>query len=214
MTHKRLVIFDLDGTLVDAYEAISKSFNHTMRVLGYPFQSRLTIRRAVGFGDANLLKLFVSSADLKKALVLYRRHHRSALRRYARLLPGARRLLRALSEEGFILAVASNRPSSFSLLLMRSVKIKEYFRYTLCADKLKKGKPHPDILQRIMRRFCVKPREAFYIGDMAIDAEAGRRARVRSIIVTTGSSSLREIKREKPYRIVKKLVEILPLVTG
>ena len=55
----KLIIFDLDGTLLDAYRAIVRSFNYTMGRLGYPAQDALVIRRAVGWGDARLLKPFI-----------------------------------------------------------------------------------------------------------------------------------------------------------
>jgi len=66
----KLIIFDLDGTLVNAYPAIIKSFNYTMQKLGYPKQSNLNIRRAVGWGDDNLLKPFLNSKDLKKPFII------------------------------------------------------------------------------------------------------------------------------------------------
>ncbi len=73
----RLVIFDLDGTLIDAYPAITESFNYVMRGFGYPVRSPRVIRGAVGWGDRNLLAPFVREKDLGRMLVAYRRHHSS-----------------------------------------------------------------------------------------------------------------------------------------
>lgn len=198
-----LIIFDLDGTLVDAYPAIIKSFNYTMRKMGYPKQGASTIRRAVGWGDANLLKPFIGPKDLKRAVSLYRNHHKAALVKYSRLFPGANLLLSRLRKKGYKIAVASNRPTRFSWILIRHLKIKKYFDYVLCADKLEHIKPHPQILNRIMGKFSLKPGQALYVGDMVIDAQAGRRAGVRTVIVTTGSSSKAEIKKERPYLIIR-----------
>ncbi len=89
-----------------------------------------------------------------------------------------------------------------------AAKIEKYFDYMLCADKLKYGKPHPQILQKIMRRFKLKPQETIYVGDMAIDAQAGRRAGIKTIIVATGSSARSQIKKEKPSRIIDRLKDI------
>jgi len=63
MRRIKLIIFDLDGTLVDAYPAIISSFNYTMQKLNYPVQDVLTIRRAVGWGDENLLRPFIKEKD-------------------------------------------------------------------------------------------------------------------------------------------------------
>ena len=204
----KLVIFDLDGTLVDAYLAIISSFNYTMRALNYPPRKDGVIRKAVGWGDDNLLKPFIEIKDLKKALAIYRRHHKKSLVRQSRLLPQARELLEYLKAKGYKLAVASNRPTQFSLIIIRHLKLKRYFEYILCADKLKNIKPHPEILKKILARFSLKPRQALYAGDMSIDAQAGRRAKIRTIIVTTGSSTKNEIRKERPWRIINKITDL------
>ena len=208
----RLVIFDLDGTLINAYPAIAKSFQYTMRALRYPQQAPLVIRRAVGWGDGNLLRPFVEKQDFPEALRIYRRHHAKALLRHASLFPRSKALLRQLKERGFALAVASNRPTRFSHIVLRHLQIFSFFDCILCADKLTHRKPHPEIIRKILHQLDVRPREAIYVGDMAIDAQAGRRAGVKSIMVTTGSSSRQELRRQKPYRIVRGVADILPVI--
>jgi phosphoglycolate phosphatase len=207
----KLIIFDLDGTLVDAYPAIISSFNYAMKKTGYPLQSGPTIRKAVGWGDENLLEPFVGKDDLKKAVKAYRLHHKKSLLVKSRIFPGTRHLLRYLRDKGYKLAVASNRPTRFSWLLIRHLKLKPYFSYILCADRVKHGKPHPGILKRIIRRFRVATSRAIYVGDMTIDAQAGLRAGVKTIIVTTGSSSRQEIKKEKPHLIISSIVRLKKL---
>jgi phosphoglycolate phosphatase len=204
----RLVIFDLDGTLVDAYPAITQSFNHAMRSLGYKAEAPAVIRRAVGWGDENLLRPFLAKKDLRKALLLYRRHHRRALLNDSALFKGALKLLVYLKDRGYKLAVASNRPSRFSLILIRHLGLDSYFDYVLCADRLKRGKPSPQILRRIMKRFSIIPLQTLYVGDMVIDAQAGRRAGVNTVIVTTGSSSKEDILEERPSAVVTDIRQL------
>jgi len=208
----KLIIFDLDGTLVDAYPAIVRSFNYALQKLGYPKQSSLVVRRAVGWGDENLLKPFLSPEDLKKAVSIYRRHHRSSLVKGSRLFSKAKYVLTYLKNRGYKLAVASNRPTKFSWILIRHLKIEKYFDYVLCADRLRHMKPHPEILHKIMQKFSLKPKQTLYVGDMTIDAQAGRRAKVKTIIVTTGSSRKQEIKKESPYRIIRRITELFKLL--
>ena len=91
-------------------------------------------------------------------------------------------------------------------------RIFKFFDYILCADKLKHGKPAPEILNKITHRFALNKSQVLYVGDMIIDAQAGRRAGIKTVIVTTGSSSLLEIKKERPFKIipeVNKLVDFL-----
>ncbi|MCX5708336.1 MAG: HAD family hydrolase [Candidatus Omnitrophica bacterium] len=212
MKRFKLIIFDLDGTLIDAYAAITKSFNFAMKRFGYPQQSRLVIRRAVGWGDTHLLRFFVKAQDVAGVLETYRRDHKTSLVKYSKVFPGVIRLLAGLKAQGYKLAVASNRPTRFSLILIRHLRLSSYFDYVLCADKLKAGKPHPEILRQIIAKFSLRPSDTLYVGDMVIDAQAGRRARVKTVIVTTGSSSIREIKAEKPWKIIKKIKTLSKLI--
>ncbi len=208
----KLIIFDLDGTLVDAYPAIIRSFNYTMQKIGCPKQDALTIRRAVGWGDENLLRPFIRKVDLKLALKIYRQHHKASLVKYSRLFSRAKKVLVYLKNKGYKLAVASNRPTKFSWILIRHLELKKYFDYVLCADKLRHIKPHPEILNKIMKKLSLKPYQTIYVGDMVIDAQAGRCAGIKTIIVPTGSSTKSEIKRQKPYRIIRGITDLLKLL--
>lgn len=212
MKNIKLVIFDLDGTLIDAYPAINESFNYVMHKLHYPPQDNLIIRRAVGWGDDNLLRPFMKEKDLPKGVILYRKHHKEALIKKSRLFPGVKGLLAYLKRKGYYLAVASNRPTQFSWILIRHLKLDKYFDYVLCGDKLDNIKPHPEIIHKIMEKFSLGPKETVFVGDMFIDAQAGRRAKVKTIMVTTGSSTKQEIKKEKPYRIISKITDLLRIV--
>ncbi len=208
MTNIKLVIFDLDGTLVDAYPAIIETFNFTMRRFGLPEQTALAIRRAVGSGDRKLLEPFIAPGDLDEALSVYRRYHRTALLNGSRLMPGALSLLRFLKRNGYKIAVASNRPTRFSLIIVRHLGLDKYLSAVLCGDRAGKMKPDPEILLRLMKRFHAVKEETLYVGDMAIDARTGRLAGVKTVMVTTGSSYASELKKEKPYRIFGNLFEV------
>ena len=213
MDNIKLVIFDIDGTLVDAYSAIEKSVNYVMKKMGYPLRDYLTIRRAVGGGDKNLLEQFVNIKDLKKALFLYRRDQKIALLKYSTLMPNARSVLRYLKDKNYKLAIASNRPTRFAKILIQHLNIAQYFDYTLCADKLRFGKPHAEILLKIIQRLRVKITQSLYVGDMSIDAQAGKRAGVKTIIVATGSSTISEIKKANPQRVIRNLSSLISLIS-
>jgi len=78
----KLIIFDIDGTIVDAYTAIEKSLNYVLKKLGYPKAKMSVVRRAVGHGDKNFIEYFVEKKDAGEGLKLYRAHHEKALLRY------------------------------------------------------------------------------------------------------------------------------------
>src|SRR5262245_54914291 len=110
----KLIIFDLDGTLVDAYKAVAASINHALSTFGFPKIDDETIKRSVGWGDKVLVSKFVPPEKLDQVLSVYRLHHRSALKSGTKFLPGAKQLLERLKEAGYQMAIASNRPSRFT----------------------------------------------------------------------------------------------------
>jgi 2-phosphoglycolate phosphatase len=207
-----LVIFDLDGTLLDAYQAIYRSVNFTLGILGYPAQKEQIIRRAVGWGDRNLLMAFIKEKDIDRALAVYRRHHAKSLLSGTRLFPGVRGLLSALRKKGCMLAVASNRPTRFSLILLRHCGLRKFFDMVLCGDKVKRGKPDPEILRSIMKKLDISSGRTIYVGDMVIDIQAARRAGCSSVAVVTGSSTRAELAKEKPEAILPQVRDLLKLL--
>ena len=208
MKHK-LVIFDLDGTLIDAYAAIAVGINQTLQSLGYPQQKSEVIKRSVGWGVEKLIHPFVKERDYSKAIEIYLKSQETLLPKMAKLLPGAKEVLKELKGRDCLLAVASNRPSFFSDSLLKKLKIAQYFSLVLCADQINSYKPNPKILLLIMEKLNVPPEETVYVGDMALDAETGKKARVKTFIVLTGSSNQKEVIAAKPFKIINQISEIL-----
>lgn len=212
--HIKLVIFDLDGTLMDAYGAVSRSINFTMKKFALPELSAAKIKRTVGWGDRHLLEAFVGKERSYDALLIYRRHHAHSLRQDTKFLPDAKRVLRELKKEGYLLAVASNRPTKFSLIALRHLKIQKVFDFILCGDKARRPKPYPDILLQILAHFKLRVDEALYVGDMTIDVQTGKRAKIKTVAVATGSSTSAELKALKPYRVIRRVGEVTKILNN
>ncbi len=211
----KLVIFDLDGTLVNAYPAVSQSVNYTLKALGHRPRSYDEIKRSVGGGDRKLLALFVGEKRTAQALKIYRPHHAKALKAKGgvKLLPGAGQILKFLKAKGYKLAIASNRPTKFTRIILSELGISPCFDVVLCADKTPRPKPYPDILRAIIKRLKLENKEVLYVGDMTIDIHCGRRARVRVVSVNTGSSSRKELKALKPWALIDRITQLKPIIT-
>jgi len=208
----KCVIFDLDGTLVDAYKAVASSLNYTLAQMDRAPVDDDKIKRAVGRGDRNLIKTFLSEEDIDGALSIFRQHHTHALKQGTKFLPGARRVLDELKRKRLFLAVASNRPTRFTHIILKHLKIRQTFDYVLCGDKVARQKPAADILEQILTRFSIMPREALYVGDMTIDVETGNNAGIKTVAVTTGSSTEEEITQQKPFKIIDHVSKVAPIV--
>ena len=207
----KTVIFDLDGTLVNAYKAVSRSLNHAFKETGMDCIDDYTIQRKVGHGETKLIRSLVPEDKVTKVLKLYRDHHKDALKDGVKFLPFAKGVIAKLHKQGHKLAIASNRPMRFTRVILRELDIRKYFHYVICADKAPKPKPHPDMLNMVLEKFSVRPSQAVYVGDMTIDAASARRARMKAVIVTTGSSLKSEIQKERPYKIITKMDQFWPV---
>lgn len=207
----KLIIFDIDGTLVDAYTAIEKSLNFTLRKLGYRKVSRALVRPAIGHGDRDFIERFVKTEDAKEALAIYRKHHQTALLRYSKVIPGARDLLRRLKRQRYKLAIASNRPPKFSKILLRHLDLLKYFDAIACAKDKTEIKPKPILIPKVLKRLKINKDEALYVGDMTVDVRAGKNAGVKAVAVLGGSSSAAELKKAAPCAIIEKISHVLRL---
>ena len=207
----KLIIFDIDGTIVDAYGAIRNSLNYARRKFGYKDVGMNMVKRSIGHGDRNFVKTFFKGKDVEPALEIYRKHHEKALLTDSRVLPCARQVLNRLHRKGYKLAVVSNRPKKFSLILLKRLGLLKYFDMVECAKNKRELKPRPALIIKTIRHLKAKRTETIYVGDLAIVVKAGRNAGVRTIAVLGGSSSRTELKREKPCRIISNLCEILDI---
>lgn len=208
----KLIIFDLDGTLVNAYQAVAQSLNYSLKKFGYSTIDHDTIKKSVGWGDKDLISRFVSLEDLSRVLSVYRRCHVKSLKGGTKFLPGAKRILMVLKKKKYQMAIASNRPTRFTQIILNYLKINPFFACVLCADKVKNPKPAGDILKGILKKLSFKPLEALYVGDMTIDVKAGHKAKVKTIAIVTGSSTRREIVPLRPYRIIHRIAAVEKIV--
>ncbi|MFH1063273.1 MAG: HAD family hydrolase [Candidatus Omnitrophota bacterium] len=205
---KKLFIFDLDGTLVDAYKAISASLNFCRGKFGYDHIDFEVIKSNIGHGDKNFIAEFFPRDQVDKALSMYRTHHKNSLRKYARLKPHAKMTLYNLRRRKKLLAIASNRPAAYTDIVVKALDIKKYFDFILCADEINSLKPAPKILFEVLKKLDIQTADAVYAGDMDVDMETALRAKMDAIFVAGGSSTIQEVKQYKNKLIVYSLTEI------
>ncbi|MCK9614806.1 MAG: HAD family hydrolase [Candidatus Omnitrophica bacterium] len=211
MIEKKFFIFDLDGTLADAYRAIEKSLNFTLNKLGFSKVSYKEAKQKVGRGDKIFMETFFPPEAIKQALGIYRRHHKGALRMFSKLRPHARWMLKQLKRKGKLTAIASNRPSYFTNLILTTLGIKKYFNMVLCADEVRSNKPNPKILNVLIKKLNVARGETVFIGDMDIDLETAKRANIDVVFIKGGSSRPAVAGKYKNAKVISSLKEILKL---
>jgi phosphoglycolate phosphatase len=208
----RAVLFDLDGTLVDSYPAITASVNHVRARYGLPPLSEPKVRRHVGRGPVYLLGHTVPGRDPAETVPLYRAHHPSVLREGTRLLPGAAETLARIKKLGRATAICSNKPKPFTRELLDCLGIAGSVDAFFGPEDVAHPKPAPDMVRAALDRLGFGPAEALYVGDMAVDVETARAAGVRVWVVPTGSDVRATLEAARPDRLLDALHEIPDLL--
>jgi phosphoglycolate phosphatase len=184
----RLVVFDLDGTLVDSSEDLATAVNQTFRFVGIRPLPVEVVRRNVGEGARRLIEKSLRSAGALHSaddlLPLFLGFYREVLLETTRLYPGVSETLEALAPRRR--AVLTNKPGDMSRAILSGLGVAHFFDWIWGAGDVPARKPDPEGLQRLVAAAGVEPEEAVYVGDSAIDVQTARAVGARVIGVTYG----------------------------
>jgi len=208
----KVIIFDLDGTIVDAYPGIHQSLNEMLRELQLPEVDLQTVKRRVGRGVVNLMQQSVPSEMVNRALDLFRKSYDNTHLSGTFLLPDVRETLEALRKRNILLGIASNKPADFTRNILKYLQIDEYFCCCSGSEGQIQPKPHPSMLQQMMRDMGVSPHETLYVGDMTLDSETAKNARVRLALIPTGGHSKKELQEIRPDYLLERLGDLVEVV--
>ena len=212
MSRKRLIVYDLDGTLVDTREDISRSANHLRAQMDLPPLPPHQICGYVGLGLKKLVAKVLGTeeeAAVEKGMRIYRAHYAEHLLDNTALYPGARELLEHFRDRGQ--AVITNKPNPYSRQILEALGVAGYFLEIVAGDEAYPKKPDPASLLAILKREEVPPAEALLVGDSPIDVETGVKAGVPTVGVTHGFTDQEELARSRPDALVADLPELLSL---
>ncbi len=208
----RAVLFDLDGTLIDSYPAITASVNHVRSLHGLGPLTVAEVTPHVGRGPGHLLEHTVGRGDPAANAAAYRAHHPGVMGPLTRLLPGAAEVLAGLKQRGLKTGICSNKPVDFTRELVRLLGVADFLDVVLGPEDAGRHKPAPDILLAAMRRLDVEPGQTLYVGDMVVDIQTARAAGVTVWVVATGSETAQDLDQAQPDRRLRDLLEVLRLL--
>ncbi len=204
----RALVFDLDGTLVDSFEAIHASLVAAMKALGLPPWDLGTTVRHVGRGVEFLVEAAVGPAFKTRALEIFRTDYAATCLARTRLLPTVSETLPRLARSGYALAVATNKPIDFTRRILDHLGIAPHFRCVLGPEQVARPKPAPDMLQAILACLNVQPGECLYVGDMPLDVETATQAGVSCFLVATGAFGWSELASRTDVPVFRSLAEV------
>jgi len=209
----RLILFDLDGTLVDSEEVIIESFRRASELTGVKVDLN-KLRNLLGHPIMDVVKgSLIEDVDEKKLMEYIRIRRRimnEIWRNRIRLFPDVIPTLKGLKDRGYILGVAS------SSIVSRVKEFLEYFRIVQYFDVISGvvegkvlGKPRPDTILYAIQKTGVKPFETLYVGDMEVDCIAAYNANVKFIRIVRKKNNPWKCK---PIATIKSLTDLLDLL--
>ena len=214
---KRLVIFDLDGTLLNTIEDLAQATNHALECCGYATHDTEKYRYFVGNGINKLFERALPEDkrdydNVMKIRSLFIPYYNIHNHDFTRPYDGMTSILSELQKKGIMIAVASNKYQSATEGL-----VKEYFPDIKFIKILgqREGvptKPDPTIIYEIMKAAKATKEETLYIGDSNVDMQTANNAGVDGVGVEWGFRTREELLQNNPYAVIKKVEEILPLL--
>lgn len=210
----KIAIFDLDGTLVDSLEAISKLANLAFEELGMETFSLEMSKTLIGHGVVGIAdKVLPKNCDLErrdKVIEAIRRYYEKYWDYNLKLYDGIGELLDKLTKKGIKLAINTNKDQRFADETVKRVLKKWKFTNVIGAVDGKPRKPKPNGIEYILEENGISKSEAVYIGDMKVDIETAKNADVYGIFCEWGFGDAETLELE-PSLIVKKPKEILEI---
>jgi len=201
-----VVLFDLDGTLVDSPRAIVETFTAAFESMGTGAKDPAAIRATIGLPlEQAFAKLLgvppdddLVSLGVRRYLALFKE---IILPRAAELLfPGVVAGLEVLQAQGFTLTIATSKFHASADALLSAAGIRDRFAMVVGADQVTHPKPHPETGLMILEKFGVPAGDAVMVGDTTHDLLMAKAAGVRAIAVTYGVHSPEELASAEPAR--------------
>ncbi len=203
-----LLIFDLDGTLVDSRLDLANAVNRVLVDLGRAALPVEQIVTFIGHGVARLLERALGGTDqVEDALLLFDRHYGRSLLDHTRPYPGIDALVRNLSA-GQTLAVATNKPGKWARDIVAGLGWSEAIPYVVGGGDVERLKPAPDMVELLLDESGSSPTGAVIVGDMEVDVELGRASGLPCMGVSWGLAGRERLREAGARWVVDSAAEL------
>lgn len=207
-----LVMYDLDGTLVDTVEEISIAVNTTLSQHGHPPITLSKIKLLIGHGTGWLMKqawpdTFESDADEVWAMIMqdFMRNYSRVVGSKSKLYPQVLETLNALKERGVKQAVITNKEEPFTSYVLAQNGIKPFFDMVISGNTFSVKKPDAMMINHCIHKLGEHLTDCLFIGDSAIDIETARNAKVTCWAVPYGYNRGKDIRLSNPDKLIDNI---------
>ncbi len=213
----RLVIFDLDGTLLNTIGDLAAAGNHTLAELGFPQHEEDKYRRFVGNGIPKLIERMLPEGHdertSERAFAMFNEYYSQHKCDRTEPYPGMPELIRELSAQGVVCGANSNKADEFTKELIR-LNYGDEFAYVIGYGAGFPPKPDPGAALEMLRRSGFEPQEALYVGDSDVDMQTGHNAGISVCAALWGFRSYEELAAQKPDFFAKDAGELKRIILG
>ncbi len=186
---KKLVIFDLDGTILDTLEDLTDATNYALSLCHFPKRTKEEVRRFVGNGILKLVERAVPAGTeqtyVRKTYEAFGAYYKQHCLDKTQAYPGILELMKALRAEGFLLAVVSNK-ADYGVQQLCHKFFGGLVDYAVGEREGVRKKPSPDAVFETLEALHIAKRDAIYIGDSEVDVETAENAGMDCLTVTWG----------------------------
>jgi len=202
------ILFDLDGTLVDAFTTIHRSYVHTLPQFGRPVPTMAEVRRAVGGGLSHAMGHFLPPELIGEAMKVHVAYSEKILLEDVTLMPGAAELLRALQTRGIKCAVLTNKLGDAARRVCHHLGVAAFMQGIYGAGDTPWLKPRREFTDCVLDQLGASAATALLIGDSPFDVETAHHAGFSCWCVTTGTHTGEQLAAAKADRVFPDLFAI------
>jgi phosphoglycolate phosphatase len=208
----KLIIFDLDGTLINSIEDITNALNYAFGLSGVNDLTTTEVAALVGEGPSKLIQDVLTGRNLvadKEILVTrFLDYYASHPTDKTVLYPGAREILETLKD--LKMAIVTNKTEELSREILKKFELDKYFDMIVAVDTIAERKPSPVPVTHVLSAFYVAAEDAIIVGDSAIDIQTGKASFVRTVAVIHGYG--RDGFQKEADFVISSLPELIDIV--
>jgi len=204
-----LLIFDLDGTLVDTRRDLANSVNFALNALKLPALQIEEVMSYVGDGLKKLLDRSLPKDGLEnigEVIDIFREHYREHCLDFSGFYPDVVNILNYFQDKK--MTVVSNKPEEFTRLILEGLRIADFFEIILGGDSLPLMKPDPGPILHILDKLNASNEKTAIVGDGTTDIEAGKAANILTCAVTYGLKEKEVLLKMEPDFMIDDIVEL------
>lgn len=209
---KKIILFDLDGTLTESGEGIIKSVQYALEKMKHMEEDSEKLRVFIG---PPLIEQFMNYAgfnqeEAEEAVVFYRKRYAVKGIFENRPYDGIQEMLEELKEKGYILVVASSKPENYVNRILEHFQMSSFFDEVVGATMDEKRTNKADVIHEAIRRLHVDPtqEELLMVGDKEHDILGARACGIPCAAVSYGYGTMQELESADPLKILNSVKEL------